>query len=181
MLVYAPDLDADPDASQPFVVYSDADHLGCEDTGRSTSGLVVKIGTGATSWASKLQGMVTLSSTEAEYIAACAAGQELLFTQNLFDGLHLERTPQTTLLVDNKSAIQVARNPEHHGRMKQLDAKYFWLREKVDNGRIEIEHVPTALNAADIMTKPLGRNKMAEARKMLGLFETFDHLPILGP
>ena len=53
-----------------FTTYSDADHSGNPDNGKSTSGMVVKMGTGAISWASKLQSIVTLSTTEAEYIAA---------------------------------------------------------------------------------------------------------------
>ena len=65
-LTYAPD----PSCTQLFTTYSDADHGGNPDNGKSTSGMVVKMGTGAISWASKLQSIVTLSTTEAEYIAA---------------------------------------------------------------------------------------------------------------
>ena len=70
-LTYSP-----TDSSLNFVVYTDADHGGCRDTGKSTSGYAVMMGTGAISWMSKLQPVVTLSSCEAEYIAACSAGQE---------------------------------------------------------------------------------------------------------
>ena len=61
-----------PDPLQPetFITFSDADHGGCKDTGHSTGGYVVKMGTGAVSWSSKLQNVVALSTTEAEYMAA---------------------------------------------------------------------------------------------------------------
>ena len=61
-LTYSPD----PSSTSLFTTYSDADHGGCKDTGRSTGAYVVKMGTGAVSWCSKLQSIVALSTTEAE-------------------------------------------------------------------------------------------------------------------
>ena len=66
-----------------FTSYTDADHAGCPDTGRSTSGYAIKMGTGAISWSSRLQTIVALSTTEAEFVAAVSAGQEMLWLQNL--------------------------------------------------------------------------------------------------
>jgi hypothetical protein len=66
------------DALEPFITYSDADHGGNPDNRRSTGGYVVKIGTGAVSWSSKLQSLIALSMTEAEYISAVEAGKEIL-------------------------------------------------------------------------------------------------------
>ena len=60
------------------MTYSDADYAGDDDTLRSTGAYVLKFGTGAVDWSSKLQPIVTLSSTEAEYIAAVEAGKEVL-------------------------------------------------------------------------------------------------------
>ncbi|MCV4733192.1 Ty1/Copia family ribonuclease HI, partial [Escherichia coli] len=74
-LCYEPD----PERPEVFSTYADADYAGDVDSRRSTSGLVVKMGTGAISWASKLQPVVTLSTTEAEYISAAAAGQEIMW------------------------------------------------------------------------------------------------------
>ena len=85
-LCYAPD----PEQKELFTTYADADFGGDPDSRRSTSGMVVKMGTGAISWGSKLQAVVTLSTTEAEYISACAAGQEILWLRNLFSELGFE-------------------------------------------------------------------------------------------
>ena len=82
-LSYSPD----PSTSEMFVSYSDADHGGDKDTGYSTGAYVVKMGTGAVSWRSKLQEVVTLSTTEAEYIAACHAGQEMIWFHTLLEEL----------------------------------------------------------------------------------------------
>jgi hypothetical protein len=128
-LTYAPD----PSSPSLFTTFSDADHGGCRDTGRSTGAYIVKMGTGAVSWSSKLQSIVALSTTEAEYVAACSAGTEIMWLRNLFTeiGLDLSST-SSPLLIDNQSALSVAKNPEHHGRMKQLDLRYYWLRDEVE-------------------------------------------------
>ena len=82
-LCYQPD----PKSSAMFSTYADADFAGDQTDRRSTSGLVVKMGTGAISWASKLQPVVTLSTTEAEYVAGCSAGAEIYWLRNLFTEL----------------------------------------------------------------------------------------------
>ena len=132
--------------------------------------MVVKMGTGAISWASRLQTIQTLSTTEAEYVSAVAAAQELLWLRNLFTefGYPCDKLP---LFMDNQSAIQVAKNPEHHGRMKHLDLRfYYWLRHVVASGAIVLRFVGTDDMAADCLTKPFGKVKMALAREQLGLY-----------
>ena len=156
-------------SKERFEVYSDADHGGNKDNGKSTTGYLVKMGTGAISWSSKLQSIVTLSTTEAEYVAAVSAAQELLWMRNLMTEMGYTLPTSSTLGIDNQSALSVAKDPEHHGRMKHLDLRYYWLRDVVNQGIISLHHVPTALMPADILTKPLERMKTLEGVKMLGL------------
>jgi hypothetical protein len=73
------------------------------------------------------------------------------------------------LLLDNQSAIQAARNPEHHGCMKHLDLHFYWLHDVVVAGQIVICYVPTADMAANLLTKGLARLKVAAALPQLGL------------
>ena len=73
--------------SEMFVTYCDADHGGNKDNGKSTTGCMVKLGLGVVAWCSKLQPVVTWSTTEAEYIAAGTAGMEILWFQNLLKEL----------------------------------------------------------------------------------------------
>ena len=164
-LTYAPD----PTSKELFTTYSDADHGGNPDNGKSTSGMVVKMGTGAISWSSRLQGIVTLSTTEAEYISAVQAGQEIIWLRNLFTEFGYTFKTGSKLYMDNQSALSVARNPEHHGRMKHLDLRHYWLRDIVDSGQIDVLYIPTRDMPADIMTKALGRVKVGEMCAMLGL------------
>ncbi|KAL7279387.1 hypothetical protein ACG7TL_007228 [Trametes sanguinea] len=149
-----------------FTSYTDTDHAGCPDTGRSTSGYVIKMGTGAISWSSRLQSIVALFTTEAEFVAAVSAGQEVLWLRNLLTEFGFDVSAASRLRINNLSALSVAKNPEHHGRMKHLD---YWLRDEVAKGRIEIEHLRTSDMPADILTKSLAKPKVLEMVKMLGL------------
>ena len=60
-------------------------------------------------------------------------------------------------------------NPEHHKHMKHLDLRTFWLRHAVEEGHITPFHVPTSEMPADLLTKPLSRDKIAKFRNMMGL------------
>lgn len=152
-----------------FQTYTDANHVGDPDTGRSTSGYVVKVGTGAISWRSRLQTLVALSTTEAEFIAAVAAGTEIKFLRNLFTAMGYKFDSPSVLHIDNNSALSVAKNPEHHGRMKHLDLRFYWLRDEVEKGTISLKWIPTDEMPADILTKALGRVKVLTMVKLLGL------------
>ena len=73
------------------------------------------------------------------------------------------------LYIDNRSALSVAKNPEHHGCMKHLDLRFYWLRDVVHSGLIQVHHVRTEDQPADILTKAMGRLKVGTAREQLGL------------
>ena len=152
-----------------FLTYSDADHGGNSDNGKSTGGYLVKLGTGAVSWSSKLQTMVALSTTEAEYIAAVEASKEIIWMRQFMGELGYPSSTSSTLLMDNQSAISVSKNPEHHGRMKHLDLRWYWLRDSVDSGVIKPVFVPTEDMAADMLTKSLMRPYVEKCRKLMGL------------
>ena len=166
-LCYQPD----PRQQERFTAYADADFGGDSDSRRSTSGLIVKIGTGAVSWASKLQPIVTLSTTEAEYVSATSAGQEILWLRNLFAELGFPLQGPSSLCLDNQSALAVTKQPEHHGRMKHLDLRFYWLRDAVKAGLIAPRYISTKSMPADIMTKSLSRQSVQEMREILGLKE----------
>ncbi|GBE78927.1 predicted protein [Sparassis crispa] len=157
------------DVKEFFLTYTDSDFGGERDNRRSTGGYLVKVGTGAISWSSKLQSLIAQSTTEAEYIAAVEAGKEILWMRNLLTELGYTVSKASTLYMDNQSAISVSKNPEHHGRMKHLDLRFFWLRDTVEAGRIAPVYIPTAEMIADILTKPLPAAKIIYCREMMGL------------
>jgi hypothetical protein len=125
--------------------------------------------TGAVSWMSRLQSIVALSTTEAEFISTISAGQEIVWMCSFFGKLsYLFDTP-SLLLVDNQLAIQAACNPEHHGCMKHLNLRFFWLRDMLNSGVIAVRYIPTVDMAADLLTKALARIKVVSALHQLGL------------
>ena len=75
------------------------------------------------------------------------------------------------LLMDNKSAIALAKNPVHHERSKHIDIKFHFIRDSVEAGQVEIDHVSTHDQLADVLTKALGRVKFVELCQKLGVVE----------
>jgi hypothetical protein len=163
-LIYSPST-----SSEPFITYSDSDHGGNPDNGRSTGGYVVKIGSRAVSWSSKLQSLVALSTTEAEHIAAVEAGKEILWMHQLMGELGYNTSGPSVLRMDNQSAIAVSKNPKHYGKMKHLSLCLFWLRDTVQDGLIAPTFVATQDMAADVFTKLLDCYKLQKCVRMLGL------------
>jgi hypothetical protein len=73
------------------------------------------------------------------------------------------------LYLDNQAAIAVSRNPQHHARMKHIDVQHHYVRERVLDGHITPIYVPSAENAADILTKPLPKEKHVGMKTLLGV------------
>lgn len=146
--------------------YVDADWAGPHSTGAaSTSGYIFKLAGGPISWTSKKQTSISLSSTEAEYIAMSLATQEALWLQLILSELNINQylatpmllTKPTHIQVDNQSAIALSKNPEFHARTKHINIRYHFLREEVANKNIDFIYIPSTKQAADGFTKPLDK------------------------
>eukprot|EP00965_Chrysotila_dentata_P062428 2068886-Pleurochrysis_carterae.AAC.1 len=124
-------------------------------TRHSTTGWVFTHGQAAISWPSKKQGSVALSSCEAEIVAASEAAKEAVYLRALFEEFGFPQTAPTPLSMDNKCAIDLAYNPEHHQRTKHIHRRHFFVRDKVESHDITVPSVKSADNMADFFTKPL--------------------------
>ena len=109
----------------------------------------------AVTWSSKKQKTVALSSCEAEIVAASEAAREAVHLTRFATELGLHDGSAIDLHVDNKSAIDVAYNPEHHSTMKHVDRRNFYVRELVEDHKIRVPFVSTVNNIADFFTKAL--------------------------
>ncbi|GKE11069.1 retrovirus-related pol polyprotein from transposon TNT 1-94 [Tanacetum coccineum] len=130
------------DSSICLTAYEDADHAGCQDTRRSTSGCMQLLGDKLVSWSSKRQKSTAISSTKAEYIAlsGCCA-QVLWMRSQLTDyGLGFNKIP---IYCDNKSVIALCCNNVQHSRSKHIDIRFHFIKEQVKNGVVEIYFVNT--------------------------------------
>ena len=151
--------------------FSDADYAGDTDTRRSTSGFVFMFNQGAITWSSRRQNCVALSTMESEYIAASDSSREAVWLRRLTAQIGAVQKSPTNLYCDNKSAIAITHNPEHHSRSKHIDVKYHFLRDQQSNGTINISHISSESQLADIFTKPLSSNRFCILRSQLGVVE----------
>jgi hypothetical protein len=74
-------------------------------------------------------------------------------------------------MVDNMSAIELSKNPVYHDRSKHIDSRYHYIRDCIEKGVVDVDHVGTDDQLADILTKPLGRVRFVELRSKLGAVE----------
>ncbi|GJU38429.1 retrovirus-related pol polyprotein from transposon TNT 1-94 [Tanacetum coccineum] len=156
------------DSSIALTAFADADHAGCQDTRRSTSGSMQFLGDRLVSWSSKRQKSVVISSTEAEYIAMSGCCAQILWMRSqLTDyGLGFNKIP---MYCDNKSAIALSCNNVQHSRSKHIDIRFHFIKEHVENGVIELYFVNTEYQLADIFTKALARERIEFLINKLGM------------
>ncbi|GJU09908.1 retrovirus-related pol polyprotein from transposon TNT 1-94 [Tanacetum coccineum] len=138
------------------IVYTDSDHAGDYVDRKSTSGICTFVGCCLTSWFSKKQTILAISTAEAEYISAEKACQQALWMkQALIDyDIRLDDVPT---MCDNKGTIDLSKNPVQHSRTKHIKIRHHFLRDNVQKGHISIEKFSSVDNIADILTKLLKR------------------------
>ena len=149
----------------------DSDFAGDVDKRKSTTGYVFALAGAAVSWVSKLQTIVALSTTEAEYMAATQACKEAIWIQRLLEELG-HKQENIALFCDSQSALHIARNPAFHSRTKHIGVQYHFVREVVEDGRVDIQKIHTNDNLADALTKPINTDKFIWCRSSIGLAET---------
>ena len=144
--------------------YCDADWAGDTGNRRSTTGYVFKLAGGPVSWSSKVQSCVSMCSTEAEYTALSARAQELVYLRRLVCEVFTGVNGATVVYEDNTGATCLTKNPTHHKRTKHTDTRFHYTRERVEAGDVHVVHVPTEEQLADVLTKPLGRDRTSMLR-----------------
>ncbi|MCO5573935.1 hypothetical protein L7F22_027713 [Adiantum nelumboides] len=149
--------------------WTDLDWAGELDSCRSTTGYCFTLGTSVISWSSKKHPTVALSSTEAEYRAACTGTCEAVWLRRLLGELGFPQQASTTIYSDNQSCLAIAKNPVFHARTKPIEVQYHYIREKLLDGTVSLVYCPTAENLADLFTKALQQSVVTEHSRSLGL------------
>jgi hypothetical protein len=126
---------------------------------KSTLGFLFLLSTGAILWSSKKQHVVTLSTTEAEFIVAVFCACQAVWLRRMLETLNHASTRTTMIYYDNSSTIKLSRNPVMHGRSKHIDidVRFHFLRDLTRDGVVTLLHCRSQEQLADIMTKPLTR------------------------
>ncbi|KAH9667537.1 hypothetical protein KPL70_021079 [Citrus sinensis] len=152
-----------------LVGYSDSDWGGDVDDRKSTIGFVFFMGDTAFTWMSKKQPIVTLSTCEAEYVAATSSVCHAIWLINLLKELSLPQEEPTEICVDNKSAIALSKNLVFHDRSKHIDTHYHFIRECITRKEVQIKYVKSLDQATDIFTKPLKQEDFVKFKSLLGV------------
>nr|GFC32840.1 uncharacterized mitochondrial protein AtMg00810-like [Tanacetum cinerariifolium] len=114
------------DSSVALTTFADADHAGCQDTHRSTSGSVQFLGERLISWSSKRQKSAAISSTEVEYIALSGCCAQILWIRSQLSDYDLVFN-KFPMYCDNQSAIALCCNNVQHSRLKHIDIRYHFI------------------------------------------------------
>ncbi|GJT90236.1 retrovirus-related pol polyprotein from transposon TNT 1-94 [Tanacetum coccineum] len=142
-----------PDTS--LEAFSDADWIGDSDDRRSTEGFAIHLSSNLISWTARKQRMVSRSSTKAEYKALADTVAELTWLQALLHELGIRSTSTHILWCDNLGATYLSANPIFHARTKHVEIDYHFVREKVAQGDLRVQHISIHDQIADIFIKPL--------------------------
>ena len=136
--------------------------------GRSTSGYVFMFTGGAVSWRSRLQNCTSMSTTEAEYIAASEACKEAIWLACLVRDLGII-VEMPTLHCDSESAIMQAKNRVFHAKTKHIDVKYHFIKDMLEDKLMVLVKVHTDDNPTDLMTKGLPPKRFTHCRALMGV------------
>ena len=142
---------ADAPNADVLTAESDADW----STGHSTSGFSICLAGASFSHSSRRQQCISISTTEAEIVAASACATEIVFFRGMAREMGLPQHRPTPLGMDNSGAIELSRDRKSCHRSRHIDRRFFKVREYMAEGHIITFYVPTDDLAADVLTKAL--------------------------
>ena len=140
------------DSSFELITYTDSDYGGSNQDRKSTSGGCQFLGARLVSWQCKKQTNVSTSTAEAEYVAASSCCAQVLWIQNQMMDYGLSFL-NTTIYIDNNSAISITNNPVKHSKTKHIEIRYHFIRDCNEKKLIQVAKVHTDNQFADLFTK----------------------------
>jgi hypothetical protein len=132
---------------------SDSEYAGDKESRISVYGYMIYFCGAPIAWKSKAGKSVTLSSTEAEYVAVSEVAKEILFAKQVLESMGIDLTYPIVIKCDNVGAIYLANNHSVGQRTKHIDTRRHFVREYIEDGVFKIIFVKSGDNDADIMTK----------------------------
>ncbi|KAL3708738.1 hypothetical protein TMatcc_006722 [Talaromyces marneffei ATCC 18224] len=127
---------------------------------------------GVTGWQANKQNTVTTSTTEAELLALSQAAKEGIYVMRLLKELDIEmESPKLHLECDNKQTIGLIEKDivTLKTKLRHVDIHHFWLRQELQEGRVEVEYIPTRKMIANGLTKALGKQEFGEFLRQVGM------------
>jgi hypothetical protein len=155
-------------------VFSDSDWAGDPETRISVTGFIVYLQNVPICWLSKAQRGVMLSSSNAEYVAMAEAVKEIRFVYFILKDIGIEVELPIVVKTYNVGALFMSPNSSTGIRSRQVDTRYHFIRENVEDGIIRVEFVSSSDNDSDIFTNNVSQDTYKRhAMKFLGSFEDF--------
>ena len=144
-------------------------------TAKSRTGYLIKYADCMLTWKSKMQTIIALSSTEAEYVSLSQSMREAIPIMGLLDELRelslilpiSDTNARCKAFEDNLGAIELARLPKMRPRTKHINIAYHHFRSFITDGSIKVLPISTKDQVADLLTKPLPQNQFLKLRKLL--------------
>ena len=118
--------------------FADAAFANADDY-KSTTGYAFLVSEGAITWKSKRQTIITMSSTESEYVALSEAGWEAFWLRNLYDELGFPQMGLTVIKSDNEGSVILSHNPQFHARTTHIEIRHHWVRDLVNDKILDIQ------------------------------------------
>jgi hypothetical protein len=161
-----------PRSELKILVYIDASFAVHGDM-KSHTGSVISLGQGPVHAGSKKQGLMTKSSTESELVGVSDVLPQVIWTRDFLIQQGYE-VPPATIFQDNTSTISlVVKGHSRSSRTRHIGIRYFFVKDRVDSGEIEVKHLSTSKMIADIMTKPLQGDLFRQMRGwLMGIDDT---------
>ncbi|XP_062020716.1 secreted RxLR effector protein 161-like [Rosa rugosa] len=159
------------DTNVEIADYSDADWRGNLKDRKSTSSGCFFVGNNMVAWHSKKQNCISLSTAEAEYVAAGSCCTQMLWMKQMLRDYGISKG-KLTIFCDNSSAINISKNPVQHSRTKHIDMRYHFIRDLVEKEILELAFVPTEYQLADLFTKPLDNARFESLRSVIGVLSS---------
>ncbi|KAK2988057.1 hypothetical protein RJ640_001998 [Escallonia rubra] len=158
---------------QSVDVYTDADWAGAVDDRRSTSSYFTFVGGNLVKWRSKKQNVVARSSAEAEFRGIALGVCEALWLRLLLQDLGCVSKQPIKLYCNNKAACDIAHNPVQHDRTKHVEIDRFFIKEKLDEKIVELPHIRSEDQLADILTKAVSSRVFSKFLSKLGIWDIY--------
>jgi hypothetical protein len=155
--------DLGAEVKNKLIGWVDSDFGSDHDTRKSMTGYLMSLNGGAISWKSSRPGGVTLSSSEAEFVAASQVGQVVYLRELLMGFGHPQRKP-TEIWEDNASCIMMSENPTNRDRSRHVDVKVHYLRDLVRDDHVKLVKCAGTQNVSDALTKSLARPDLRNTR-----------------
>ena len=135
----------------------DSDYAGDTSHRKSVTGICLRIAGGTVLYKTHFQPTIALSTTEAEFTAACEAGKYILYLRTILSEIGLDQNDATILYEDNQGALLMANAQRPTRRTRHMDVKYFALQHWIENDLLNMKRIHTSDNYADALTKASGK------------------------